>query len=163
MADIVYNRGKFDLGLGRVTSSANIQLILVTTCYLDVANIIDQDVVDDGTTNDVASYEVGVGGYSRQTVAGLSLNEDDTLEWAYFDATDTTFSSLAAGATIGAAVAYIYSTTGPTGLGAATTSDTGQALLSLYDITDTPSNGGDIVIQWASTTAGGFLRLGTTS
>jgi hypothetical protein len=88
---------------------------------------------------------------------GLTLVEDDTLEWAFFDATDETFSSLVAGETVGGAVAYIYSTTG------GTTSDTGQELLSFFDLTNTPTNGGDITVQWSSTTSGGFLRLGTTS
>jgi hypothetical protein len=157
MADFVYNRGKFMLGQGRVTSSAVVQIMLVTTCYEDLANTIDNDFVDDGTTVDPKSYELSVGGYARSTLQGLTLVEDDTLEWAFFDATDETFSSLAAGETVGGAVAYIYSTTG------GTTSDTGMELLSFFDLTNTPCNGGDISVQWASTTSGGFLRLGTTS
>ena len=67
-----------------------------------------------------------------------------------------------AGATIGGAVAYIYSSSGGS-LGTQTTSDTGQELLAFYDLTNTPTNGGDITVQWASTTAGGFFKFGSTS
>ena len=73
------------------------------------------------------------------------------------DASDVTFTGLAAGATIGWAILYRYSTSG------GTTSDTGQDLIAAYDVTDTPTNGGDITIQWASTSAGGVLKLGSTS
>ena len=154
MPNLRYNRGAYLLGQGRVTAAAAFRLMLVSTSY---TGNMDHNLVDDGTTSDPLSYEIGVGGYARGSLASVTLTEDDTNDFAYFDATDQTFSALATGATIGGAVMYVYSTSG------GTTSDTGQELLALYDVTDTPTNGGDVVIQWAAPSAGGFLKLGTTS
>ena len=154
MANFIYNRGKFLVGsVNLAATSFDLQLMLVTTGYTsdDAHNL-----VDDGTTNDPKSYEISVGGYSRQTLASRTVFEDDGNDFAGLDATDATFSSLAAGATIGWAILYRYSS-------ASTTSDTGQDLIAAYDVTDTPTNGGDITIQWASTSAGGVLKLGSTS
>ena len=151
MANIVYNRGKFIVGTVNVDASTY-RLMLVSTGYVENQ---DHDTVDDGTTSDPLSYEIGVANYARQSV-GLTAFEDDSNDFAGLDASDVTYSALGAGATIGGAVLYRYST-------AATTSDTGQNLIAFYDVTDTPTNGGDITIQWASTSAGGTLKLGTTS
>jgi hypothetical protein len=161
MANFVTNRGKYLASIAHVSSSADFRLMLVTTDFMDTATA-DLNLVDDGTTDDPLSYELSVGGYARGTVAGLAAFEDDTVDQAGIDATDQTFSSLAAGETVGAAVLLIFSTSGGS-LGTATTSDTGQELVAIYDVTDTATNGGDITIQWASTTAGGMLRFGSTS
>jgi hypothetical protein len=136
-----------------MTQSSAFRLMLVTTAYAENMN---HNTVDDGTTSDPLSYEISVGGYARQNVT-LTAFEDDTNDFAGLDSPDKTFSALAAGQTVGGAVLYRYSTSGDT------TADTGQDLLSFYDVTDTPTNGGDISIVWASTSAGGTLRLGTTS
>jgi hypothetical protein len=162
MPNLVFNRGKFLVAGGRVSTTTTYQLMLVTTCFEEISDLYPLNLVDDGTTDDPLSYELGVGGYSRQTVAGAALFEDDTNDFAGIDATDVTFSSLSPGANVGGAVLYIYSTSGGS-LGVQTTSDTGQELLAFYDVTDTATNGGDITIQWASTTAGGMLKLGSTS
>lgn len=162
MANFVTNRGKYLAAIANVSSSADFRLMLVTTDYMDTADA-DQNTVDDGTTSDALSYELSVGGYARGTVAGVAAFEDDTVDQAGIDATDQTFSSLSAGETVGAAVLFIYTTSGDGGGGAATTTDTGQDVVAIYDVTDTATNGGDITIQWASTTAGGMLRFGSTS
>lgn len=152
MANIVYNRGKYVVGTADIDGST-FRLMLVTTGYTENQ---DHNLVDDGTTSDPLSYEIGVGGYSRQSI-GLAAFEDDTNDFAGLDASDAVFTSLATGATVGGAVLYRYSTSG------GTTSDTGQELISFYDLTDTPTNGGNFTITWASTSAGGVLKLGTTS
>jgi len=155
MPNLVYNRGKFMTGqINLAGTSFELQLMLVTTQFTsdDGSNL-----VDDGTTTDPKGYEIAVGGYARQNLASRALFEDDTNDFAGLDAADVTFAALAAGATVGWAVLYRYSTSG------GTTSDTGQDLLAAYDITDTPTNGGDITIQWASTSAGGVIKLGSTS
>lgn len=153
MANSVYNRGKYLVGTMDMTQSSAFRMMLLSTAY--VGNM-DHNTVDDGTTSDPLSYEIGVGGYSRANVTFTAF-EDDTNEFAGLDTADKTFSALAAGATIGHAVIYRYSTSG------GTTSDTGQDLLLWYELTATPTNGGDITIQIASTSAGGALKLGTTS
>jgi hypothetical protein len=154
VANLVYNKGKFiAAGFPLAATSEVVSIMLVTTDY--TANQ-DHNTVDDGTTADPKSYEIGVGGYARQNLANKVRFEDDTNDFAGLDADNVTFASLVAGATIGAAVAFRYSSSG-------TTSDTGQELLSYYEVTATPTNGGDITIAWASTSAGGFLKYGTTS
>lgn len=155
MANFVTNRGKFIVGsINLAVTSQTFHMMLLTTSFTsdDALN-----TVDDGTTNDPASYEIGVGGYSRQTISGRALFEDDTNDFAGLDHSDVTFSSLAAGATVGWAAVYRYSTSG------GTTSDTGQDFLWAYTLTATPTNGGDITIQMGSTTAGGALKIGSTS
>jgi hypothetical protein len=155
MPNLVFNRGKFvAAGFPLAATSEVVPVMLVTTGY--VANQ-DHNLVDDGTTDDPKSYEIGVGGYSRQNLANKVRFEDDTNDFAGIDADNVTFTSLVAGATIGAAITYRYSSSG------GTTSDTGQELLAYYELTATPTNGGDITIAWASTSAGGVLKYGTTS
>lgn len=157
MPNLVYNRGKFVVGQIN-TSAATLQLMLVSTGY-----VADQDHnfvnsnTSSGANGEPKVYEISVGGYSRQTLASLALFEDDSNDFAGLDASDVTFSALVAGATIGGAVLYRYSSSG------GTTGDSGQDLIAFYDLTDTPTNGGDITVQWASTSAGGVLKLGTTS
>ena len=152
MANLVFNRGKYLIGTIDATATTWRVMLLTTSFTSDDA----LNTVDDGTTSDPLSYEIGVGGYSRQSLA-LSAFEDDTNDFAGLDGANSTFSSLAAGATVGWAVIYRYSTSG------GTTSDTGQDLLAAYALTATPTNGGDITIAWASTSGGGILKLGTTS
>lgn len=154
MANVVYSRGQYIMARGRVTTSATYTLALVSTGYTADMN---HNTFDDGTTSDPDGYEISVAGYARATLASVTLTEDDTNDMACLDAADTTFGNLTAGQTIGGAVIYIYSTSG------GTTSDTGQDLLSYYALTATPTNGGALTIQWAATTNGGFLKIGTTS
>lgn len=155
MANLVYNKGKFVAArFALADTSQVIQIMLCTTGY-----VADQDhnVVDDGTTSDPASYEISVVGYARGTLASKTAFEDDTNDFVGLDAADQTFATLTAGQTVGNVVAFRYSSSG------GTTSDTGQELLCNYTVTATPTNGGDLVVQWASTSAGGFLKYGTTS
>ena len=154
MANFLTNRGYYTVG--RVSLEAStFRMMLLTTAFTsnDALNL-----VDDGTTSDPASYEIAVGGYSRQSF-GLTAFEDDTNDFAGLDTANVTFASLAAGATVGWAAVYRYSTSGSPN----TTSDTGQDFLWAYQLTATPTNGGDITIAIASTSAGGALKIGSTS
>ena len=156
MPNIVYNRGKYLVGTLDMTATT-FRLMLVSTGY-----VADQDHnfvnanTSSGASGEPKVYEISVGGYSRQNVT-LTAFEDDTNDFAGLDASDVTFTALTAGQTVGGAVLYRYSSSG------GTTGDSGQDIIAFYDVTDTPTNGGDITIQWASTSAGGVLKLGTTS
>jgi hypothetical protein len=156
VANLVYDRGFFVFGRDFVSGStaSAVRVMLVSTGYTPA---LTHNTVDDGTTSDPLSYEIGVANYARHSLASLAAFEDDTNFIAGIDAADAVFTALGAGVTIGGAVSYRYSTSG------GTTSDTGQDLISFYDLTDTPTNGGDITVQWASTSAGGWLRLTSTS
>lgn len=154
MANFVTNRGKF-LAATVSLQGSTWRMMLLTTAFTsdDALNL-----VDDGTTADPASYEIGVGGYARQSV-NLTAFEDDTNDFAGLDTGDVAFGALAAGATIGWAALYRYSTSGSPN----TTSDTGQDFFGAYALTATPTNGGNITIQIASTSAGGAVKIGSTS
>jgi hypothetical protein len=161
VANGVFNRGYSVAQVFDMTNST-FRVMLVTTGY--VFNP-DHDFVNSntssGTNGEPKVFEISVGGYSRQNLT-LSRFEDDTNDFAGLDATDSTFASLAAGATVGGAVVYVYSSSGTLGA-AATTGDSGQNLVGYYSLTATPTNGGDLVVQWASTSAGGVLKFGSTS
>ncbi len=161
MANGVYNRG-FTLVSAFDMTATTFRVMLVSTGY--VFNP-DHDFVNANTSSGTAGepkvYEITVGGYARQNLAFVKF-EDDTNDFAGLDATDSTFTALVAGQTVGGAVIFLYSSSGTLGAGQ-TTGDSGQNLLAFYDVTDTPTNGGDITIQWASTSAGGTLKVGSTS
>jgi hypothetical protein len=152
MANFVTNRGKYLVAITDMLGSTFRMMLLTTSFTSDDA----LNTVDDGTTADPATYEITVSGYARKSF-GFSAFEDDSNDFAGLDVADQTFSSLSAGQTIGWACIYRYSTSG------GTTSDTGQDLVSFYQLTATPTNGGDVTVQIASTSAGGALKIGSTS
>lgn len=151
-----YNRGGYIAilkGVELTNTSQPLRMMLVTTGYTYNA---DHKTVDDGTTSDPLSYEIAPSGYARQDLASLAIYEDDNGDFAGLDAADVTFSSLGAGATIGAGVLFQFATSD-------TTSDTGQSLLAYYATAATPTNGGDVTLQFAASSSGGVLRLQSTS
>lgn len=152
MANFLTNRWKYLVGITDMTGSTFRMALLTTQFTSDDA----LNTFDDGTTADPATYELTVSGYARQNVAFTAF-EDDTNDFAGLDCTDKTFASLSAGQTIGWACIFRYSTSG------GTTSDTGQDIGMFYQVTATPTNGGDVTIQIGSTSAGGALKIGSTS
>lgn len=147
MANFVYNYGKYVLANGSVNLiTSNVALILVANTYAGaVANAASNLV------SEIASYEITTGtvsGYARQVLANKTVTEDDANGFSFFNASNVTFSSLGTGNTVGGAVLVVD-----------TGNDATSPLLAFYDITDTPTNGGDITIQWANTVNGGVLKL----
>lgn len=105
---------------------------------------VDNDWVDDGTASDPQSKEIAVTGYTigfsgtgRKTLAGKTITTDDTNDVAIMDANDVTWTALGTGATIGAAILYKRGS-----------ADTDSQLIAKFDLTDTPTNGSDVTIQW---------------
>lgn len=162
MANGVYNRGFFVAG-NRDLDAFTLRLMLVSTGYVfnPDHNFVGSNT-SSGALGEPSVFEISVSGYSRQTLASAATFEDDTNDFAGLDANDVTFSALVAGQTVGGAVLYLYTSSGSS-TGLATTGDSGQDLIAFYDVTDTPTNGGDISIVWASTSAGGVLKIGSTS
>lgn len=145
MANVVYNEGKKQILNGGIDlDTSTIKVLLVKSTY--TANA-DHAAVDDGTADDPASHEITVSGYSRQTLAGRTVDKDTANDFAYLDANDSVFTALAAGETIGGAVLFK-----DTGL------DTTSIPIAFFDVTDTPTNGSDITIQWAAVASGGVLK-----
>lgn len=157
MAEGVYNHARFLIAEGTIlftSSGPNVAdttfgVMLVSTGYtLD----IDQDTVDNQTTNDPQSYEPSTTtGYGRQTLGNRTVTEDDTGNRGDIDIADVTFTAVSSGAgVIGGAVIYAE---------LAANDSSGRRLVSFYDtgFPVTP-NGGDITIQWST---GGILQLTT--
>lgn len=140
MANGVYNKGKYLLLTGNLGVSSDWRLMLVDSTYTFSP--------DDNFVSDVVAKEIGVSGYSRQALASESVTEDDTNDCAYLDASDVTFSGLGSGATIGGAILYKYNA-----------SDSAAELIGFIDLTNTPTNGSDILVQWAAPGSGGILKL----
>jgi hypothetical protein len=138
----VYNNAKEQIMNGFIDLDADtlVLLLLQETPNFDADDNSVSDVLADA-----ANDEVTVTGYSRQTLGAVTVTQDDVNDRAEADAADVVFSSLAAGETVGAAVLYRQVTT-----------DADHIPIAFYDVTDTPTNGGDITIQWGSE---GFLHL----
>lgn len=142
MANGVYNRGKFLLATGLNLETANLYVLLVK-----------DDYAFDGNNNhysDLSANEISTSGY---TTGGLVLTGKDVIEadannFAFLYADNLTYTSLATGPTIGGAVLYVST-------GSAATSQ----VISFYDLTNTPTNGGNISINWAANNDGGVIRL----
>ncbi len=157
MANGVYNRGYYIWSQANSTSVAWTAMLVSTSYVWASSHDFVNSNSSSGAGGEPKAFEISVAGYSRQALASLTLTEDDTNKFSYLDATDVTFASLTAGQTVGGCVLYRYSSSG------GTTGDSGQDLLSFYDLTDTPTNGGDIVVQWASSSQGGVIKVTSTS
>jgi hypothetical protein len=137
MADLVTNKCKFELFTGDANlDAADLRVGLIKT----TAPTPDTNFRADVT-------ELTVGGYSPQALAGESVTEDDTNDFAYLDATDPVFSALVAGETIIFAFLYRHVTVAGD-----------SPVYACYDVTDTPTNGGDVTIQFATPANGGALK-----
>lgn len=152
----VYNRGFF-LASRIDMEGTTWRVMLVTTGYIFNMdhNFVNANT-SSGTAGEPGQYEISAGGYARQSL-GLTAFEDDTNDFAGLDGADSTFTSVAAGATVGGWVAFRYSSSG------GTTGDSGQDLLFYQSVTATPTNGGNLTIQWPSTSAGAIVKIGSTS
>jgi hypothetical protein len=139
MANFVFTRGIFDIFAGDTPlDSADFRLLLLDTDYVQDKN--------DNVLDDLDADEITVSGYARQTMANETLTEDDTNDRAYLDADDVTYTALVAGQTIGWAILYRH-----------TGSDATAPTVAAYDVNDTPTNGGNVVIQWTAPGSGGVL------
>lgn len=141
MANLVTNKCKYELFTGDANlDAATLKVLLLKSSTPDP----DTNFVSDLTP---ASNEISVAGYSRQTLGGVTVTEDDTNDFAYLDATDPTFTALAAGQTVTWAILFRFVTV-----------DADSPVYAAYDVTDTPTNGGDIGIQFAAPASGGALK-----
>ena len=148
MATFVYNAAARDIVDGTIDLVADtaIKVMLVTSAY--AANR------DDTAVTAAAAAEIAVGGYTggfagagRKTLSGKAFSTDtinDRVEW---DAANETWTALATGATIAAAVVIKE-----------ITNDAGSRPIAYLDVTDLPTNGSDVtlafdtegVIQWST-------------
>ena len=142
MAQTATNKGKqlFATG-GIVPGTTDLRIGLLKT-LASHANVPDVNFISDMEAHaDFA--ELTVSGYSRQALANEAATEDDTNDRSNIDADNVTFSALAAGETIVGAFVFVH-----------TGSDATASVVAIYDLTSTPTNGGDVTINITD-----FLRL----
>lgn len=143
MANMVMNEGiesVIDRNIDFIADT--IKSMLVKSGY--VANK-DNQFIDEGGANDPVDHRVT--GTTDQTIGSKATGKDTTGDFGYFDGADSVFSAVPAGDTVAGVV--VYKDTG---------TPTTSKILAYYDVTDTPANGGDITIQWATPANGGILK-----
>jgi hypothetical protein len=144
MANVFMNEAKLSLINGNIAAATDtIKYMIVTNVYTPNA---DDQFIDTGGASD--AVDARVAGTTDQTIGSKTLAKDTTSDFAYFDGADVTFTAVAAGATVVGGLAYKDT-------GTPTTSK----IICYHDVTDTPTNGGDITIQFATPAGGGILRL----
>lgn len=145
----VYNRAKFKLLDGTADLDASTPEIRCLLLKSSVSFNEDHNVVSDLTPG---TNEISVSGYTRQTLAGVSVSQDNSDNRGEASANQVTFSGLATGQTVGAAVVYKRASAG-------SDTDASDWLIGFYDLTDTPTNGGDIIVRFDNANPGDFLRV----
>ena len=115
----------------------------------------DHLVVDAAGANDpidqelsVAGYTGGWGGAGRKTVT-LSFAANLTDDRVDVAIDDQTWTSLATGQNIVAAIL----------IKEGVANDTTSRLIAYFDVTDTPTNGGDVTLDFNTIGAGGNMRI----
>lgn len=114
---------------------------------------VDQD--DDGVYDahhheiSVTNYTGGYGGAGRKT-ATVAISEDDTNDQMDITLSDLTWTALGAGATIGMAL-----------LIKEITDDQSSLVLYAFDLTDMPTMGGDVTLDFAPTGQVSINSVGT--
>ena len=143
MAQTATNKLKFLLATGAFVPGTTDMRIGLLKTLASHANVPDLNTVADMEAHaDFA--ELTAGGYSRQALTSEATTEDDANDRAGVDSDNVTFATLATGETI--VGAFIFDNAGG--------ADASRNLYGIYDLTSTPTNGGDVVITVAD-----FLRL----
>jgi len=140
----VYNRTKRNALEGDLTLDSSTIRCLLLKSTAPVFNADHNFVADlvPGTN------EITGGGYARQALSSKTFAQVDASDWAEARNNELTFTNIAVGQTVGAAVVFRL-----------VTNDADSVLVAYYDLPDTPGAGLDMKIQFDGTaTAGAFLR-----
>ena len=140
----VCNRGKLKLG-EQVFSGLDLRCLLLQTA---VPYVYD---ADDNFVADILSggvIEISVAGYARQALANITATENDTDDRLEYAADQVQFTALAAGQTIDAAIVFQQ-----------VTNDADSPVISYYQLVNTPTNGGNAIVQFDGTDPGDFARI----
>ncbi len=153
MASFVYNKAAQEMADGTIDLLTDtIKVMLVNSTYVPARTDL---VVDTGAGTDAESAEINVSGYTpgwggsgRKTLGTKTLVVDQANNRAEFSAANETWASLGTGATIAAMIV----------IKEGGVNDTTSRLIAYLDVTDTPTNGGNIaftfdaegIIQWST-------------
>jgi hypothetical protein len=147
MASFCYNKAIADILTGAIDMDSNtLKVMLVNSTYTPNR---DDDVVDAGGASDALDAEItatnytkGWGGSGRKT-ATVTVAEQDASDRAVVIIADITWTALG-GATNDTVVAAILIKEGGS-------NDTTSRLIAYFDITDTPTNGSDLTLDFDGT------------
>ncbi len=155
MASFVDNTAAGDIVDGTIdidTDTLKIILIGTATVYTPDR---DNDFVDESGANDPIDAELtGVSGYTRgfgnsgRKTASIGVEVDKANDRAEVDVVDLTWTALGTGDTIAYAI-----------LIKEITNDAASPLITLWDVTDTPTNGSDVTLDFDAVE--GAIRLTT--
>lgn len=145
MAQTATNKYKFLLATGGIVpGTTDLRLGLLKT-LASHANVPDINFIADMEAHaDFAELTGAVSGYGRVALTSEAGTEVDASDWALIDADDVAFGALGAGETIVGAFLFIH-----------TGNDATAAVLGIYDLTSTPTNGG----TFTATTGSGITKL----
>jgi hypothetical protein len=118
-----------------------IKAMLVSSVYTPNK---DDQFIDTGGASDPVDARIG----TDQTLGSKATGKDTTSDFAYFDAADPTWTAVPGGSTIAGVV--IYKDTG---------TPTTSKILAYIDVTDTPTNSGDITLQIAAPASGALIKF----
>ncbi len=130
MASFVFNRGARDLSTA--TSGTDIEWSSDTIKARLTASSVTPNKDDTSMTGYTA---IG----TDQTLGSKTFTEDTTNDRIVYDAADPTWTAVASGSTVGTVTIYKF-----------VTNDAGSTPICSLDITDTPTNGGDITITFSA-------------
>jgi hypothetical protein len=153
VASFVYNKAAQEMADGTIDLLTDtIKTMLVTSQYSAARTDL---VVDNGGANDPVDAEINVTGYTRgwggagrKSLASKSVVVDQSNNRAEFSAGNLTWTALGTGATIAAMVLVKEGVS----------NDTTSRLIAYLDVTDTPTNGGDIAFTFD---AEGIIQFST--
>ncbi len=143
MAQTATNKYKFLLATGAIVpGTTDIRAGLLKT-LAGHTNVPDINFISDMEAHaDFA--ELTASGYARVALTGEAATEVDASDWALIDSDDIAFAAIASGETIVGCFLYVH-----------TGSDATASVLSIHDLTSTPTNGG----AFNATTASGITKL----
>jgi hypothetical protein len=153
MPSFVYNKAAEELANGTIDLLTDtIKTMLVTSQYSPARTDL---VVDAGGANDAVDAEINVTGYTRgwggsgrKSLGTKVVVVDQANNRAEFSAANLTWTTLGTGATIAAMIV----------IKEGVSNDTTSRLIAYLDVTDTPTNGGDIAFTFD---AEGIIQFST--
>lgn len=153
MPSFVYNKAAQEMADGTIDLLTDtIKTMLVTSQYSPARTDL---VVDAGGANDPVDAEINVTGYTRgwngagrKALASKTIVVDQANNRAEFSAGNLTWTSLGSGTTIAAMVLVKEGVS----------NDTTSRLIAYLDVTDTPTNGGNIAFTFD---AEGIIQFST--
>lgn len=140
----VFNRGKLQLG-EEAFSGLDLRCLLLQTAVPYVFDPTDNFVANVITGGVV---EISVSGYARQVLANIAATENDTDNRVEYEADEVQFTALAAGQTIDSAIVFEF-----------VTNDADSPVISYYNLVNTPTNGGNAIVQFDGSDPGDFARI----